>query len=153
MNKKKGGQGRAFFCLLLVAPLEQWGVAKWDLAQVTNPYLKIITANFKLKPFSNLPGHRIYIYICIYLSIYLYLSLSLSLSIYIYILATYIRHCPANVNQKHYKSHSNFGLVGPNNLLWAWLIPNRAHYRTHMQFLMLIQLLGLHMPNFSLIGS
>ena len=58
--------------------------------------------------------------------------------IYIYrILAAYTRRCPANVNTKHYRSHSNFGLVAPlissglpkqfpvlfgryNDVLWVW---------------------------------
>ena len=34
-------------------------------------------------------------------------------NIYIYILAAYTRRCPANFNMKHYRSHSNFGMVGP----------------------------------------
>ena len=35
-----------FLGLLLVTPLEQWGVEKWDIAQVTFSYLNVISANF-----------------------------------------------------------------------------------------------------------
>ena len=38
--------------LLLVTPLEQWDVEKWDLAQVTFSYPNIISANFQLNLYS-----------------------------------------------------------------------------------------------------
>ena len=38
--------------------------------------------------------------------------------IYIYIQAAYTRHCPANINMKLYRNHSNFGLVGPVISFW-----------------------------------
>ena len=56
---------RAFFGLLLVAPLEQWGVDKCDLAQVIFPYLKIIPAFFQPNPCSYLAGYCIHIFVYI----------------------------------------------------------------------------------------
>ena len=48
---------------------------------------------------------------CIYVCIYAY--------IYIYILAAYTLALPGhNVNMKHYRNHSNFGLVGPIISFW-----------------------------------
>ena len=40
------------------------------------------------------------------------------ISLFIYILAAYTQLCPANVNMKHYRSHSRFGLVGPSISFW-----------------------------------
>ena len=40
----------AIFGLLLVTPLEQWVVNKWDIAEVTFAYLNIISANFQPNP-------------------------------------------------------------------------------------------------------
>ena len=41
------------------------------------------------------------------------------LLLYIYRrIAAYSRSCPANVNMKHYRSNSNFGLVGPLISFW-----------------------------------
>ena len=55
---------------------------------------------------------------------------------------------------KHYRSHSNIGLVGPlisfwqqNNFLWVWLWPN-----TSMWLIMLSQVLGDHTQIFCMIG-
>ena len=45
-------------------------------------------------------------------------------AIYIYILVVYTRCCPANVNMKHYRSHSNFGLVG--HLISFWKPKQRS---------------------------
>ena len=36
-----------FFKLLSVTTLEQWGLDKWDIAEVTFAYLNIISANFQ----------------------------------------------------------------------------------------------------------
>ena len=43
-----------FFGYLLVTPLEQWGVDKWDTAEVTFIYLNIISAIFQPNPYSHL---------------------------------------------------------------------------------------------------
>ena len=47
LMKINGGRGRAFFGLLLVTPLEQWGSEKWYIAEVTFAYLNITSANFQ----------------------------------------------------------------------------------------------------------
>ena len=66
-----------FFGLLLVPPLEQWGVDKWDIAEVTFAYLNIISANFQLNHYSHLVGYPTYIYI----RIYKYINITSSISI------------------------------------------------------------------------
>ena len=38
LMKKKGQMWKSLFWLLLVTPLEQWGVDKWDIVQVTFTY-------------------------------------------------------------------------------------------------------------------
>ena len=47
----------------------------------------------------------------------IYISISLSLSIYLYTSSIYLA-LPANVNMKHYRSLSNFALVGPLISFW-----------------------------------
>ena len=49
-----GDVEEAFFGLLSVTPFEQWGVDKWDMAEVTFAYLNIISANFQPNPYSHL---------------------------------------------------------------------------------------------------
>ena len=79
---------------------------------------------------------------------------------YMFLLAVYTRRCPANVHVKYYRSLSNFCLVGPLICFWqpkqfsvcVCLITNHTHSHTHMWLIMRTLLLGLHMPNFSLIG-
>ena len=34
------------------------------------------------------------------------------------LLLTYTQRCTANVNMKHYRSHSNFSHIGPLIILW-----------------------------------
>ena len=67
LMKLNGRHGRAFFVLLLVTPLEQWGVAEWDIAHVTLDYLNIISPNFQSNPYSHLAGCRTHIHINIYI--------------------------------------------------------------------------------------
>ena len=57
-----------FFGLLLVTPLEQWDVEKWDRAHVTFTYLNIIFANFQPKPYSYLASYCIHIHINVYIN-------------------------------------------------------------------------------------
>ena len=62
-----GGHGRAFFGLLLITPLEHWGVEKWGIAHITFDYLNIISAYFHPNPCSHLAGY-VHIYIYIYIA-------------------------------------------------------------------------------------
>ena len=56
-ENKMAGCGRAFFGLLLVTSLGQWGVEKWDL---TFDYQNIF-ANFQPNPYSYLAGYGTHI--------------------------------------------------------------------------------------------
>ena len=38
--------------------------------------------------------------------------------VYVYILPAYTKCSPANVNMKHYRSHSNFDKIGPLISFW-----------------------------------
>ena len=49
-ENKMADMEEPFLRLLLVTPLEQWGVDKWDIAQVTFACLNIISANFQPNP-------------------------------------------------------------------------------------------------------
>ena len=44
--------------LLSVTTLEQWGVDKWYIVQITLAYLNIISANFQPDPHSHFAGYR-----------------------------------------------------------------------------------------------
>ena len=44
-------------------PLEQWGVEKWDIADVTFAYLNITSAIFQPNPCNHLAGYRAHIQI------------------------------------------------------------------------------------------
>ena len=50
---KMAGWGRAFFGLLSVTTLEQWGLDEWDIAEVTFAYQNITSANFQQDPYSH----------------------------------------------------------------------------------------------------
>ena len=50
-----------FLWLLSVTTLEQWGVDKRGIAEVSFAYLNIISANFQLDPHSHLAGYHTHI--------------------------------------------------------------------------------------------
>ena len=50
-----------FFWLLSVTTLEQWGLDKWDIAEVTFTYLNIISANFQPDPYGHFTVYCIHI--------------------------------------------------------------------------------------------
>ena len=52
-RNKMVGNGRAFFGLLSVTTLEQWGLDVRDIAKVTFDYLSITSANFEQDPHSH----------------------------------------------------------------------------------------------------
>ena len=49
----KWWMGKSLFWLLSVTTLEQWGLDKWDIAEVTFVYLNITSANFQPDPYSH----------------------------------------------------------------------------------------------------
>ena len=54
-----------YFGFLSVTTLKQWGVDKWDIAEVTLDYLNIISTNFQPDPHSHFAGYCAHIYIYI----------------------------------------------------------------------------------------
>ena len=49
--------GRSLFWLLSVTTLEQWGLDRWDIVEVTLAYLNITSANFQPDPYSHFAGY------------------------------------------------------------------------------------------------
>ena len=55
---------------------------------------------------------------CVYIYTHIYVYICMYVYICIYVLSAYTRHWLSNVNVKNYRSHSNFGLVGPSISFW-----------------------------------
>ena len=106
----------------------------------------------------------IYVYICIYLNICIYINICvysyINIYVYIYTSSIYPQHCSANINMKHYRSPSNFGLVSPlisfqrQKQLPVAITNHKPHTLPHPDvFIIFTPSLGVHMPNVSLICS
>ena len=63
------------FGLLSVATLEQWGLDKGDIAEVTFTYLNTISANFQQDPYSCFAGYLTHTHIYKYINTTSYISI------------------------------------------------------------------------------
>ena len=62
---------------------------------------------------------------CVCMCVYVCMNICMYVCMHVcmYVLAAYTQHCPADVNMKHYRSLSNFGLVTTLISFWQPKLP------------------------------